>query len=195
MERLLSAYRSGIFPWFNEGHPLLWWSPNPRGILPLGDVHVSRSMRRVIRQGRFQLTWNRMFLPVMQHCGAREEGTWIVPEMLFAYERLHRLGCAHSLEVWNEGALVGGLYGVQVGGVFAAESMFHRQPNASKVALIAAAQSLAAAGIELFDVQFRTDHLQTLGVREIPRTAYLDRLESACDKQVDLHGMRPTISP
>jgi leucyl/phenylalanyl-tRNA---protein transferase len=193
VERLLAAYRAGIFPWFNEGNPLLWWSPDPRAVLFPEEVHVSRSMRRELRRVDVQLTWNRSFLPVMQQCGQREEGTWILPEMIYAYDKLHRLGHAHSLEVWSEGQLIGGLYGVQVGSFFAAESMFHRKTNASKIALIATAHTLAQAGVRLIDVQFKTDHLATLGVTEISRTEYLRRLAVACRAELDLSELEATI--
>lgn len=190
---LVEAYTSGIFPWFNDGHPPLWWSPNPRAVLRLDSVHISRSMRRRLRQQQFELTCDRAFLRVMQQCGQRKEGTWILPEMMFAYDRLHHAGQAHSFEVWQAGELVGGLYGVQVGGLFAAESMFHRKTDASKIALIAAVHSLRAAGVTLFDVQFRTPHLQSLGVEEISREQYLSELGVAVHLSVDLAGLVPAI--
>ena len=155
VERLLLAYESGIFPWYDQDLPPLWWSPDPRTVLQLENLHISRSLRRVLRQHRFELSWNQAFAEVIRACGEkRETGTWILPEMVHAYSRLHELGHAHSLEVWTEGQLAGGLYGVQRGALFAAESMFHRRPNASKVALVASVQSLFRRGIRLFDVQF-----------------------------------------
>jgi len=173
-ERLLAAYDSGIFPWYNDGLPVLWWSPNPRAVLFPSRLRVSRSMGRVLRQHTWRLTWDRAFEQVMRECGRRRpEGTWIVDEMLDAYALLHREGHAHSLEVWDGQELVGGIYGVQRGGLFAAESMFHRRTNASKLALIVLTRSLARVGIELMDVQFLTAHLASLGVEEIERGRYV----------------------
>ena len=188
--RLMLAYESGIFPWYDRGLPPLWWSPDPRSVLELADLHVSRSMRRWLRQGRFRFTWNRCFEAVMHACGDRDEGTWILPEMIDAYGELHRLGHAHSIEVWQSSDLVGGLYGVQRGALFAAESMFHRTENASKAALITCVEHVFARGVELFDVQFLTPHLESLGVREIPRKAYLERVARACHRPVDLASIR-----
>jgi leucyl/phenylalanyl-tRNA--protein transferase len=185
--RLLLAYDSGVFPWYGPELPPLWWSPDPRGVIEVEDLHVSRSMRRVLRCGDFQITWNRSFRDVMHECGQeRETGTWILPEMEQAYGELHRLGHAHSLEVWSRDRLVGGLYGVQRGALFAAESMFHRRRDASKVALIAAVRSVFAQGIELFDVQFTTSHLVSLGAHDVSREQYLARLAQVRRRQVDL---------
>jgi len=187
--RLLLAYESGIFPWYDRGLPPLWWSPDPRAILDLADLHVSRSMQRVLKRGPFRLTWNRAFRQVMQACGDRDEGTWILPEMIEAYCELHRLGHAHSIEVWDGSELVGGLYGVQRGALFAAESMFHRATNASKAALIECVKCLFARGIDLFDVQFLTPHLVSLGAREIPRKQYIERVARARFHDVDLTAL------
>jgi leucyl/phenylalanyl-tRNA--protein transferase len=193
-ERLLVAYDQGIFPWYDDGYPPLWWSPDPRTVLDPETLHVSRSLARALRRGGFELSWNRDFGRVMVECGRRRPGgTWIFPEMLDAYERLHQLGHAHSLEVWAKGDLVGGIYGVQRGGLFAAESMFHRRTNASKVALVAAVQSLFLAGIRLFDVQFLTPHLGSLGAREIPRAQYLERLGAVREHRVDLGRLVPKV--
>ena len=183
-ERLLFAYEHGIFPWYDDGLPPMWWSPNPRTILDPEHLHVSRSMRRVLRSERFAVTFDRAFREVMLECGReREQGTWILPEMVDAYCVLHELGHAHSVEVWQAERLVGGLYGVQRGALFAAESMFHRERDASKVALITAVETLFAAGIELFDVQFLTPHLQSLGAYEVPRARYLELVKSAAAKR------------
>lgn len=192
--RLLAAYDHGIFPWFNEGLPPLWWSPNPRAVLDASNLHVSRSLARTLRRGirgGFQTRANTAFERVMLACGERAEGTWILPEMLDAYCALHVQGHAHSIEIWDGEELVGGLYGVQRGGLFAAESMFHRRRDMSKVALAVAVRSLADAGIELFDVQFVTEHLATMGAREITRDEYLARLESARERTVDLSRIAP----
>ncbi len=192
--RLLAAYEHGIFPWFNEGLPPLWWSPNPRAVLDAKDLHVSRSLARAFRRGKggaFEIRANTAFKQVMLACGERAEGTWILPEMLNAYCALHAEGHAHSIEIWDGTELIGGLYGVQRGALFAAESMFHRRRDMSKVALAVAVRSLNAAGCELFDVQFLTDHLATLGTRELGRDEYLARLDSARARAVDLSEFAP----
>src|SRR5437868_6152540 len=152
-ERLLYGYRHGIFPWYDEGDPILWWSPDPRAIFELDGLHVSRRLRRTIRSGRFTVTFNRDFAGVIGGCADRAEGTWITADMRAAYERLHGLGHAHSVEVWQDGALAGGLYGVAVGGLFAGESMFTRRSDASKVALVFLAERLRQRGFQLFDIQ------------------------------------------
>jgi leucyl/phenylalanyl-tRNA--protein transferase len=189
-ERLLLAYESGIFPWYAEGLPPMWWSPDPRAVLDERALHVSKSLARELRRGPFHVTINRAFERVMRECGnEREGGTWILPEMIRAYVRLFELGDALSVEVWHDERLVGGLYGVQRGALFAAESMFHRETNASKVALVAAVRSLFAAGIELFDVQFLTSHLASMGVYEIPRSEYLSRVRAATSRAVALRDV------
>jgi leucyl/phenylalanyl-tRNA--protein transferase len=194
VDRLLLAYRSGIFPWYAEGYVPMWWSPDPRALLVPERLHVSRSLQRTLRRGRFELSWNRCFPRVMHECGRlRDEGTWVIPEMVAAYTRLHERGRAHSLEVWDGSELVGGTYGVQVGGLFAAESMFHRRTDMSKVALVALVRSLFAAGIELLDVQFVTPHLASLGAFEVRRTDYLGRVRDVRDRAVDLRGLVPRV--
>jgi leucyl/phenylalanyl-tRNA---protein transferase len=186
-ERLLAAYAAGIFPWYNDGFPVLWWSPNPRAILPAEELHVSRSLSRRLRLRNYAVTWNLAFAEVIMACGEqRKGGTWIVPEMRAAYLQLHHAGHAHSLEVWQENRLVGGLYGVQSGALFAAESMFHRLTDASKIAVVAASRSLHRAGIEVFDVQFATPHLRSLGVKEIARDDYLSRVARARERKINL---------
>ena len=193
-ERLIAAYAAGIFPWYAEGYVPMWWSPDPRALLDPEHLHVSRSLRRRIRRGEFRLTWNQCLPRVMRECArGRREGTWIVPDMVDAYSRLHRLGQVHSLEVWDDTELVGGVYGVQIGALFAAESMFHRATDMSKVALVALVQSVFAAGIRLLDVQFASAHLDTLGVFEVPRTEYLRRLAVVRDLPLDLRGVLPSI--
>ncbi len=172
-ERLLSAYAQGIFPWYEEKSPILWWCPEPRAILRHEDLRISRSLRRRLRKGGFELRSDTDFAAVIDGCAERPEGTWITPEMRASYLKLHQLGHAHCFEVWSGGMLVGGLYGVQVGGLFAAESMFHRATDASKIALVAAVNTLFDAGFTLFDVQFKTPHLASFGVIEIPRREYL----------------------
>src|SRR5262245_36203274 len=146
-ERLLHAYRSGIFPWYDEDGPICWWSPDPRAIFELDGLHISRRLRRSIRSGRFQITINRDFAGVIRGCAeGRDDGTWITTDMIAAYERLHQLGHAHSLEVWHGDQLAGGVYGVAIGGFFAGESMFHRARDASKVALAHLVERLRQRG-------------------------------------------------
>jgi leucyl/phenylalanyl-tRNA--protein transferase len=182
---LIDAYRSGVFPWYNDGMPVCWWSPDPRAVIEADGLHVSRRLARTIRSGRFGVTFDQDFAAVIRGCADRtDEGTWIVPEMIAAYERLHELGIAHSVEVWQEGTLAGGLYGVAIGGLFAGESMFHRVPDASKVALVATAERLRQRGFALFDVQLLTDHTRRMGAVEIPRREYLARLKAALQVRV-----------
>jgi leucyl/phenylalanyl-tRNA--protein transferase len=189
-KRLRAAYCQGIFPWYNDGFPVLWWSPNPRAVLSVDTLHVARSLKRRLRQGDYTLTWNLAFAEVIVACGEqRNGGTWIVPEMRDAYNALHRAGHAHSVEVWQKNRLVGGLYGVQCGALFAAESMFHRVTDASKIAVVAACRSLFRAGVRLFDVQFCTPHLRSLGVVEISRADYLERVAVASRVELDLAAL------
>jgi leucyl/phenylalanyl-tRNA---protein transferase len=183
--RLLEAYRRGIFPWYDEQTPIMWWSPDPRAVFELDNVHLSRRLRRTIRSGRFTVTVNRDFGAVIRACAVRpEQGTWITPEMMEAYERLHRLGYAHSVEAWHGQVLGGGIYGVAVGGLFAGESMFTRVNDGSKVALAALVERLRQRGFTLFDTQFVTDHTRRLGAIEIPREEYLGRLCKALTHDV-----------
>jgi leucyl/phenylalanyl-tRNA--protein transferase len=188
-ERLLFAYERGVFPWYDDGLPPMWWCPNPRAVMDSERLHVSRSLRKAMRSGRFSVSFDRAFRNVMLECGReRESGTWILPEMVDAYTALHALGHAHSVEVWHGEALVGGLYGVQRGALFAAESMFHRERDASKVALASAIERLFAEGITLFDVQFLTSHLESLGAYEIPRAEYLARAAMAVNSPLAFVG-------
>jgi leucyl/phenylalanyl-tRNA---protein transferase len=181
---LLAAYRCGIFPWPYDEESLLWWSPDPRAVLSLDALHVSRSLARTLRSGRFRVTLNAAFEAVIDGCAAREE-TWITPALRQAYVRLHWLGWTHSVEVWGpQGELAGGLYGVAVGGLFAAESMFHRARDASKVALVALVQHARRVGSTLLDVQVPSAHLASLGARAIPRRDYLARLRAALGRGV-----------
>ena len=180
---LVEAYSRGLFPMEVDDHGTLgWWSPDPRGVMPLDGLHVSRSLRRSVR--RYSTTVDSAFDAVMEGCAENRPDAWITAQLREAYGELHRLGWAHSVEVWDrDGALVGGLYGVEVGGLFAGESMFHRARDASKVALAAAVEALGGSGAaaegRLFDVQWRTPHLASLGVVEIPRADYLARLSPA----------------
>ncbi len=181
--RLLTAYRSGIFPWYGAGQPILWWSPDPRTLLFPHRLRVSRSLRKTLAKGRFLATLDRDFDGVVAACAAPREGqdgTWILPEMRRAYRRLHRLGFAHSVEVWAEGALVGGLYGVALGRAFFGESMFSRQSDASKVALVHLCHKLGEWGYRLIDCQLETEHLLRLGAEQVPRQGFQALLHAAC---------------
>lgn len=179
-ERLLRAYREGIFPWYNVGEPILWWSPDPRMVLEPGQLHVQKSLRPVLRRPSVKVTYNRCFSEVMTACGdiprPGQDGTWITEEMLEAYEQLHELGWAHSVETWYDGELVGGLYGIAMGKFFFGESMFSRQSDASKVALVRLCQRLQEEQFELIDCQVATPHLHRMGAREVPRAEFLQRL-------------------
>jgi leucyl/phenylalanyl-tRNA--protein transferase len=184
-ERLLRAYRAGVFPWYDDGEPILWWSPDPRAIFELDGLHVSRRLARTVRSGRFQITVNRDFAGVIRGCADRDaEGTWITPDMIAAYEKLHQFGHAHSVEVWQGAELAGGLYGVAIGSFFAGESMFTRRRDASKVALVHTVERLRRQGFKLFDIQMLTEHTALLGATEIPRSEYLARLARALSSPV-----------
>jgi leucyl/phenylalanyl-tRNA---protein transferase len=179
-QRLLDAYVRGIFPWFGEDDPLLWWSPDPRMVLMLDELHVSRSLRRVIRSGRYEMRFDTAFREVMRACGEPrpgQDGTWITPAMLDAYTALWQLGYAHSIESWVDGELAGGLYGVAIGRMFYGESMFTRRTDASKVAFVAVVRQLRRWGFRLIDCQMPTEHLASLGAREIPRREFLAQVQ------------------
>ena len=193
--RLLFAYESGVFPWYSAGVPPLWWSPNPRALMDREHLHVSRTLRRTLRQGSFEVTFDTAFREVIQACASnREGGTWILPEMMLAYTQLHELGHAHSFEVWHDGQLAGGLYGVRRGALFAAESMFHTVTDASKVGLAVAIDSLFRAGIQVFDVQFVTEHLLSLGAYEVERSEYLAQVSSSVAHEVAPSAIREALS-
>jgi leucyl/phenylalanyl-tRNA---protein transferase len=182
-ERLLEAYRVGIFPWYSDDQPILWWSPDPRFILQLNEFKVSRSLRRTLKKGIFSVTFDRAFEEVIRACATvpreGQAGTWITAEMQEAYINLHRLGFAHSVECWFEDELAGGLYGVSLGRAFFGESMFHHRSDASKVALATLVEKLKSWHFEFIDAQMATEHMITLGGKEIPRRIYLKRLKSA----------------
>ncbi len=189
-EWLLDAYRHGIFPWpsGDDELPIPWWSPDPRAIIELDGLHVSRSLRRTLRNGKFTGTCDRDFSGVIHGCAEvpdRVGRTWLSPAMIAAYRRLHALGHAHSVEVWHEGRLAGGVYGVTIGGLFAAESMFYRVTDASKVALVHLVRHLRARGYQLLDIQQLTPHTERMGAIEIPRSEYLARLAAAQTLPVD----------
>jgi len=176
MPRLLEAYSRGIFPWFNEEDPVLWWSPDPRMVLFTDRLHVSRSLRKTIRSGHLRVTCDGAFATVMRACAEPrpgQDGTWITRGMVYAYEQLAAHGHAHSVEVWEGDALVGGLYGVSIGSMFFGESMFTRRADASKVALVALARQLGRWGLPLIDCQTSTAHLASLGACELPRADFV----------------------
>ncbi|WP_108422572.1 leucyl/phenylalanyl-tRNA--protein transferase [Flagellimonas amoyensis] len=180
-ERLLLAYKSGIFPWFNDDALILWWSPDPRMVLFPDRLKISKSMRKELRSDKFRLTQDTCFEQVMEHCGQVErkgqQGTWITPDMRTAYADLHHQKIARSYEVWEENQLVGGLYGVDLGHVFCGESMFSLRPNASKYAFIKMVQELQQKRYQLIDCQVHTDHLESLGAELIPRNRFMEILQ------------------
>jgi leucyl/phenylalanyl-tRNA--protein transferase len=179
-EWLLASYRKGIFPWFEEGQPILWWSPDPRSVLEPDSMKVSRSLRKRIRRKEFELTADRDFRAVISACSKPRrytDATWITPQMIDAYVRLHEAGWAHSFEAWKEGTLVGGLYGIGIGRIFFGESMFAISTDASKVAFWHAVQFLRVNGCELIDCQMASEHLSSLGAVSVPRREFLDRLD------------------
>lgn len=186
VETLVRAYSLGIFPWCGE--PPIWYSPDPRGIFELDGFHVGRSMRRILRTHPYELSLNRSFEQVIGCCARLHGETWIDASLRRAYLRLHRAGYAHSVEVWEGSLLVGGVYGVAVGGLFAGESMFHRRSNASKIALCGLRDRLVERDFELFDIQMTTPATETLGARSIPRTEYLGRLEKAVNVNTTFAG-------
>jgi leucyl/phenylalanyl-tRNA--protein transferase len=183
---VVRAYREGLFPMAVEGGRIGWFSPDPRGIIPLDGFHVPARLARVIRSGRFEIAIDRGFETVMRACATREDdGTWISEDIVECYVTLHRLGLAHSVEAWREGQLVGGLYGVHLGGAFFGESMFHRETDASKVALASLVDRLQRRGFGLLDTQWVTPHLEQFGAVEIPRAEYLRRLKTAIARNCD----------
>jgi leucyl/phenylalanyl-tRNA--protein transferase len=189
VQRLLAAYRLGIFPWYQAPQPLLWWTPDPRSVLFPGDLHISRSLRKTLRSNVFYLGVDTHFIQVMRACASvRREGvgTWIDDDMLAAYTRLHRLGFAHSVEIVDEaGLLVGGLYGVSLGQVFFGESMFSKASDASKVALVALVDILRRGGFHMIDCQVENEHLNSLGARNISRLDFEQRLAQTIDVEID----------
>ena len=178
-ERLLAAYRRGIFPWYVEGQPILWWSPDPRTVLYVNDMHVSRSLLRTLRRGTFAVTMDESFAEVVSGCARRGKprpGTWITRDMRAAFQTLYQLGHAHSIECWHGGELAGGIYGLALGGIFFGESMFSRRSDASKVALHALVEFIRKRGFALVDCQVASPHLASLGAVRIPRRTFLAEL-------------------
>jgi leucyl/phenylalanyl-tRNA---protein transferase len=181
-ERLLLAYKSGIFPWFNDDEPIIWWSPDPRMVLFLDELKISKSMRNILNRNIFKVTFNQDFSAVIRNCKhinrSGQEGTWISDQMILAYEKLHELGHAKSVEVWKDEELVGGLYGVDLGPIFCGESMFSKVPNASKVAFISLVNQLKSENYQLLDCQVYNEHLASLGCREIERDEFIAIIKS-----------------
>lgn len=181
-ERLLIAYRNGIFPWFDDDEPILWWSPEERMVLFPSEFTVSKSMRNILNRGVFKVTFNQNFREVISNCSSikrnGQQGTWITQEMIEAYIKLNELGIAKSVEVWQDEVLVGGLYGIDLGHVFCGESMFSKASNASKVAFVSLVKKLKDENYKLLDCQVHNDHLESLGAREIPRKDFIAILKS-----------------
>lgn len=186
--RILEAYRHGIFPWFDDSQPILWWSPDPRTVLYPEQLHVSRSMRKFMNRCSLHVTCDTAFGRVIDACAAprsTQSGTWITSDMRAAYVELHRLGHAHSVEVWDGLQLVGGLYGIAIGAAYFGESMFSRRDNASKLALITLVNALRVHGFDLIDCQVHTSHLASLGAVDVPRARFLSQLNAATIKSVE----------
>ena len=195
-QRLLLAYSSGIFPWFSEDEPIMWWSPDPRGILPLDNFKCSKSLKKFARNCEYTITINTAFEQVIDICATiprNDSGTWITDDMINAYKNLHRLGHAHSVEVWSEDTLVGGLYGIIVGKVFCGESMFHKATNASKLAMLALVESLKSQKATFIDCQMQNPHLATLGCIEVPRAKFLTLLAEQSQQSFEPVDWQPQI--
>lgn len=186
-ERLILAYRSGIFPWYNEEQPILWWSPDPRCVLFPEDIHISRSLRKTLNQRRFQVTADQAFDRIIRLCATtRSEGTWITDDMIASYYALHRQGVAHSIEVWDQhGELAGGMYGLAIGQCFFGESMFSLETNASKVLMVHLAHQLQGWGYRVIDCQVESDHLLSMGARTLPRQDFLSIIDTYADRKPD----------
>ena len=196
-KRLLAAYKEGIFPWYSEDDPILWWSPDPRLVLYPKDLVISKSLHKILKKKTFHITMDRAFCDVITNCATirteKGEGTWIVDDMMSAYAKLHKAGYAHSVEAWLNGKLAGGLYGIALGKCFFGESMFSRKTNASKVAFVHLVAFLREHAFELIDCQVRTDHLMRFGAKEIPRTLFLKQLHELL-KAPTLKGPWKTVN-
>ena len=194
--RLISAYKQGVFPWYSENDPLLWWSPDPRAIILLEELKINRTLNKFLKKMPFTVTINQAFSQVINYCSDapfRKEDTWIVPEMQQAYQALHQLGYAHSIEVWDQQKLVGGLYGVAINGFFSGESMFYKKSNASKVALVYLAQHLKNQGINFIDCQLLNPFLKSMGAIEITRDHFILQKNEALDILLDEEVWQPQI--
>ena len=186
-ETLLAAYRQGIFPWYQDDDPILWWSPGERCVIRPDNFYISTSLRRQLRQAHYQVTSDKAFFEVISACAEPrgDGGTWITTEMIDAYTRLHEYGNAHSVEVWDDQELVGGIYGIQVGGVFCGESMFSRVSNGSKIAISHLVRWMKTAGLDMLDCQLTNPHLTSLGAQTIPRDTFLKHLNNASKMQIN----------
>ncbi|MBL3599623.1 MAG: leucyl/phenylalanyl-tRNA--protein transferase [gamma proteobacterium endosymbiont of Lamellibrachia anaximandri] len=196
-ERLVNAYRHGVFPWYSDNEPILWWSPDPRTVLYPERVKISRSLGKTLRKEKFQVTLDTAFSEVIHACAEprpKSPGTWLMPEMKAAYAELHEQEVAHSVEVWQEKQLVGGLYGVAIGGVFFGESMFSRVSDSSKVAFVFLCRHLHRWGYRLIDCQVYTEHLASLGAEEIPRSVFCQSLDAWCNLATDPDSWKNTQS-
>jgi len=183
-QRLINAYKQGIFPWYSEDSPILWWSPNPRLVVFPEKLHISKSLQKTLRKQIYQVSFDSAFTQVIEACAAPrqgETGTWLSQDMQQAYRQLHHAGYAHSIETWHNNELVGGLYGIALGKVFFGESMFHTKTNASKIAFVSLVQQLSVWGYQLIDCQVHTSHLSSLGAEEIKRSQFCALLEQYCD--------------
>jgi len=181
-QRLILSYRQGIFPWYSKDQPVLWWSPDPRGIIPLNKLHIGATLQKILKRKTYEIKFNTAFENVMRSCAVTHsdgESGWITEEMILAYKKLHDLGFAHSVEYWKNGKLAGGLYGIAIGGLFAGESMFYKEPNASKLALIALVERMKVRGFTLLDCQMVTEATKRFGAIEISRKEYLRHLGKA----------------
>ena len=186
-QRLIAAYQQAIFPWFNDGEPIMWWSPTPRAIIPIDQIHINRTLVKFIKKQPYIVTLNKDFDQVLSNCADapfRKEGTWINDEMKLAYMRLHELGFAHSIEVWQDDELVGGLYGVAINGYFSGESMFYKKNNASKIALVSLANLLKTINVNFIDCQILNPFLQNMGCIELDRHEFVQLQQSAITKIV-----------
>ncbi|QIZ76657.1 leucyl/phenylalanyl-tRNA--protein transferase [Ferrimonas lipolytica] len=193
VQRLMDAYRKGIFPWFNPGDPILWWSPQQRAVFIPAEIHLSRSTKRVCRKFNYHFSVNTAFSEVIAACAeprGDDQGTWISEAMIQAYQQLHHQGLAHSIEIWQEQQLVGGIYGVAVGAAFCGESMFHRSTGASKLALYLLGQHCQTLGVELIDAQIDNPHLQSLGSKILTRSQFLTKLNELKNKNIEWNHWR-----
>lgn len=182
VERLLTAYTQGIFPWFSEGEPIMWWFPKPRAIIHINQLYINKTLRKYMRKQPYKVTLNYAFEEVISYCADapfRHEGTWITEDMLLAYTKLHQQGHAHSIEVWEDETLVGGLYGVAINGFFSGESMFYKKTNASKIALVALGKLLQGIGVNFIDCQINNDFLASMGCKEVTISTFLSHKKSA----------------
>jgi leucyl/phenylalanyl-tRNA--protein transferase len=198
-QRLIAAYRRGIFPWYNEGQPILWWAPNPRTVLFPEKIKISRSLRKSLRNRAFTVSLDQAFSDVIEACsgprpGDDNPGTWITPEMKQAYGQLHKQGYAHSVECWHDGQLVGGLYGIAIGRVFFGESMFTRRSDASKVAFVTLVQQLARWGFGVIDCQIHSQHLESLGAENITREQFSALLDEYCEQPSPVWQLEPSAT-